>query len=109
TQVLSAKDRAELLLKIIGPKATPSTEIMPGQGAQLPPGTSVQIQYSNEGDDTSHLSTLDAAGNAVSLTTTVNYGFGAGIVAKGTGIVWNNEMDDFAVAPGVENAYQIVG
>ena len=43
------------------------------------------------------------------MTTTVNYSFGSGIVARGTGILLNDEMDDFAVAPGVPNAYGIVG
>src|SRR5690606_19318259 len=61
------------------------------------------------GTDTTHLSVVDAAGNAVSLTTTVNYGFGAGIVAKGTGVLWNDEMDDFSIAPGVPNVYGVVG
>ena len=41
------------------------------------------------------------------MTTTVNYSFGSGIVARGTGILLNDEMDDFAVAPGVPNAYGI--
>ena len=63
----------------------------------------------NASNDTSHLSVVDSEGNAVAMTTTVNYGFGSGIVARGTGILLNDEMDDFAVAPGVPNAYGIVG
>ncbi len=62
-----------------------------------------------ESDDTSHLNVVDAAGNAVSLTFTINLGFGAGVVAAGTGIVLNNEMDDFAIAPDVPNAFGLVG
>jgi gamma-glutamyltranspeptidase/glutathione hydrolase len=58
---------------------------------------------------TSHLTVVDKDRNAVSLTFTVNYGFGSGVVAKGTGILLNDEMDDFAAAPGVPNAYGLVG
>ncbi len=59
--------------------------------------------------DTSHLSVVDGAGNAVSLTFTVNYTFGSGVVAAGTGILLNDEMDDFASSPGKPNAYGLVG
>lgn len=62
-----------------------------------------------ESHDTSHLSVVDRAGNAVSLTFTINLGFGAGVVTPGTGIVLNNEMDDFAIAPNVPNAFGLVG
>jgi gamma-glutamyltranspeptidase/glutathione hydrolase len=57
---------------------------------------------------TAHLSVIDAEGNAVALTTTVNLWFGARIVTK-SGIVLNNEMDDFAMKPGVENAFRLLG
>jgi gamma-glutamyltranspeptidase/glutathione hydrolase len=57
---------------------------------------------------TVHLSTADLAGNAVALTMTINTPFGSGITAEGTGILLNNEMDDFAVAIGVPNAYGLV-
>jgi gamma-glutamyltranspeptidase/glutathione hydrolase len=62
-----------------------------------------------ESNDTSHLTVVDAWRNAVSLTFTVNYGFGSGLVAPGTGVLLNDEMDDFAVAPGVPNSYGLVG
>ena len=62
-----------------------------------------------EPKETTHLCVVDAAGNAVSLTQTVNYGFGAGIVVPGTGVLLNNEMDDFSSAPGVPNAYGLIG
>ena len=62
-----------------------------------------------ESRDTTHLSVVDGDRNAASLTFTVNGGFGAGIVAAGTGIVLNNEMDDFSIAPGVPNLYGLIG
>jgi gamma-glutamyltranspeptidase/glutathione hydrolase len=58
---------------------------------------------------TSHLSVIDAEGNAVALTTTVNLGFGARLVAGKTGIVLNDEMDDFSLQPGVPNAFGLIG
>ncbi|MEE8408375.1 MAG: gamma-glutamyltransferase, partial [Myxococcota bacterium] len=110
TRNLIAKDRAALLAVIIGDQATPAAEVPPGQGAQLPPPPKRRISaVPLDGADTTHLCTIDADGNAVSLTTTVNYGWGSGVVARGTGVLLNDEMDDFAVAPGVPNAYGIVG
>jgi gamma-glutamyltranspeptidase/glutathione hydrolase len=58
---------------------------------------------------TSHLSALDAAGNAVAITQTVNLLYGSGITVPGTGIVLNDEMDDFSAAPDVPNAFGLVG
>ena len=57
---------------------------------------------------TTHLSVTDAAGGAVAITKTINTPFGSGITVPGTGIVLNNEMDDFAIAPGVPNAFGLV-
>jgi len=57
---------------------------------------------------TTHLSVTDAAGNAVAITKTINTPFGSGITVPGTGIVLNNEMDDFSVAPSQPNAYGLV-
>jgi gamma-glutamyltranspeptidase / glutathione hydrolase len=68
-----------------------------------------KLQQSSESTETSHLTVVDAQRNAVSLTFTINLGFGAGIVAQGTGIVLNNEMDDFAIAPNTPNAFGLVG
>jgi gamma-glutamyltranspeptidase / glutathione hydrolase len=62
-----------------------------------------------ESNDTSHLTVVDKDRNVVSLTFTVNYRFGAGVVVPGTGILLNDEMDDFAVAPGVPNVFGLVG
>ncbi|MCX8071781.1 MAG: gamma-glutamyltransferase [Candidatus Binatia bacterium] len=58
---------------------------------------------------TAHLSVIDAEGNAVACTTTINTAFGAMLVAGSTGILLNNEIDDFAVAPNAPNAYGLVG
>ena len=62
-----------------------------------------------EGQDTTHFSVIDAAGNYVAATLSINYPFGSGFVAPGTGILLNDEMDDFAIAPGVGNVYGLVG
>jgi len=58
---------------------------------------------------TSHLSVMDSAGNAVACTTTINTAFGSMVVAADTGIVLNNEMDDFSAQAGVPNVYGLVG
>lgn len=61
-----------------------------------------------EGDETMHFSIMDAAGNAVAVTHTLNAGFGSGVTATGTGILLNNEMDDFTAKPGAPNAYGLL-
>ena len=58
---------------------------------------------------TAHVSAVDGAGNAAAITTTINTSFGAGIAVPGTGIVLNDEMDDFALAPDVPNVYGLTG
>lgn len=58
---------------------------------------------------TAHVSVVDADGNAAAITTTINTSFGAGILVPGTGIVLNNELDDFAIAPDVPNAFGLTG
>jgi len=77
-------------------KATPSSSL---------PG----IEAKAEGFHTTHFSVLDSEGNRVSATVTVNYPFGSGFVVPGTGILLNDEMDDFSAKPGVPNAYGLVG
>jgi gamma-glutamyltranspeptidase/glutathione hydrolase len=62
-----------------------------------------------ESEDTTHFSLMDSAGNVVSNTYTLNFSYGSGIVAAGTGILLNNEMDDFSAKPGVPNAYGLTG
>ena len=62
-----------------------------------------------ESDQTTHFSVVDADGNAVANTYTLNYFFGVGLVADGTGILLNNELDDFSALPGASNSYGMVG
>lgn len=76
------------------------------KSADVKAATAEQLKESN---DTSHLTVVDAQRNAVSLTFTVNYRFGSGLIAPGTGVLLNDEMDDFAAAPGVPNSYGLVG
>jgi gamma-glutamyltranspeptidase/glutathione hydrolase len=61
-----------------------------------------------ESTQTTHFSIMDEAGNAVAVTTTLNGGFGSGVVVRGAGFLLNNEMDDFTSKPGVPNAYGLV-
>jgi gamma-glutamyltranspeptidase/glutathione hydrolase len=63
----------------------------------------------HEGDNTTHFSVVDSRGNAVSNTYTMNYSYGVGLIAEGTGVLLNNELDDFTAAPGASNAYGLVG
>ncbi len=62
-----------------------------------------------EGADTTHFSILDREGNRVAATLSVNYLFGSGFVAGGTGVLLNDEMDDFSIKPGTPNIYGLVG
>lgn len=62
-----------------------------------------------EGDHTTHFSVIDRHGNAVAITTTINSSWGSRFVAEGTGVLMNNEMDDFSMQPGVPNLYGLVG
>ena len=71
---------------------------------RLPP-----IGVRGEGTDTTHFSVIDASGNRVSATLSINIPFGAGFVPEGTGVVLNNEMDDFSARPMTPNAYGLVG
>ena len=88
----AAKQRASIDLD----RATPWTDAL----SALPP---------HEGDNTTHFSVVDSAGNAVSNTYTLNFNYGVGLVAEGTGVLLNNELDDFTAAPGASNAFGLVG
>ncbi|MEP0869648.1 gamma-glutamyltransferase [Trichocoleus desertorum AS-A10] len=95
--------------------ATRRQEIPPRQARSskvvkaVDPAVLKRFMTTAESDDTTHLTVVDPVRNAVSLTFTVNGPFGAGVVAPGTGILLNNEMDDFAIAPGIPNLYGLVG
>ena len=78
-------------------KATPSSEVSQGK----------ILGY--ESDETTHYSIVDPFGNAVSVTTTLNTGYGSKVLVKGAGFFLNNEMDDFSSKPGVPNVYGLVG
>jgi gamma-glutamyltranspeptidase/glutathione hydrolase len=62
-----------------------------------------------EGQDTTHFSILDRDGNRVAATLSINYPFGSGYMVEGTGVLLNDEMDDFSIKPGVANVYGLVG
>ena len=97
-QGLVSKAYAESLRpRIDGERALAAAEIKAGD----------PVPY--ESPDTTHYSVADRFGNVVSNTYTINFSYGTGIVAKGTGILLNNEMDDFSAKPGVPNAYGLIG
>ncbi|NHZ86475.1 MAG: gamma-glutamyltransferase, partial [Planctomycetia bacterium] len=78
-------------------KATPSTEVFAGD------------RENYESRETTHYSVIDKDGNAVSVTTTLNTGFGSGILVDGAGFFLNNEMDDFSAKPDTPNIFGLVG
>lgn len=95
---LTARPYADTLRRLIDPnKATPAATVK----ANNP------LPY--ESDQTTHFSIVDKDGNAVANTYTLNFSYGTGLVAEGTGILLNNEMDDFSAKPGVPNGYGLLG
>lgn len=86
-------------------KAMPSSDL-PEIGANLK--TKI-VNSQSEGQDTTHFSVLDTQGNLVSATMSINYPFGSGFTAAGTGVLLNDEMDDFSARPGTPNVYGLVG
>ena len=95
---LIAKDYAARQRASIDPdRATPAAEVF---SPRPPP---------REGSNTTHFSVVDGSGNAVSNTYTLNFPYGVGMVAAGTGVLLNNELDDFTAAPGAANAFGLVG
>ena len=75
---------------------------------QATPSTGLTAR-STEGTDTTHFSIIDRAGNRVAATLSINYPFGSCFVAQGTGVLLNDEMDDFSAKPGQPNVYGLVG
>ena len=65
--------------------------------------------YQGQGNDTTHFAVIDKYGNRVAVTQSINFWFGSAFVPKGTGILLNNEMDDFSIKPGEENGYGLIG
>jgi gamma-glutamyltranspeptidase/glutathione hydrolase len=97
-KALTSKDYAAKIRDGISlNRATPSATIKPGKLAPY------------ESDQTTHFSIVDKDGNAVSNTYTLNFSYGSGMTAAGTGVLLNNEMDDFSAKPGVPNAYGLIG
>ncbi len=97
-KALTSKGYAKALADTISlTQAKPSSEIKPGNPAPY------------ESPDTTHFSVMDAQGNAVANTYTLNFSYGSGIVIPGTGILMNNEMDDFSSKPGVPNGFGLIG
>ena len=97
TRLLSRDYAAGLNAALRTDRALPSTFL---PDAAAPEG---------DGANTTHLSIVDREGNAVAATLSINYGFGSGFVAPGTGVLLNDEMDDFATLPGVPNIYGLIG
>lgn len=95
-RLLSPHYAAGLRAGIRADRATPSADLPGHAGAQ-------------GGTNTTHFSILDRAGNRVAATLSINYPFGSGFVAPGTGVLLNDEMDDFSAKPGTPNAYGLVG
>jgi gamma-glutamyltranspeptidase/glutathione hydrolase len=96
-RLISKDHAAGLREKIDEKRAIPSRDIRP------------EIAVPSGGGDTTHFSVVDDAGNVVANTYTLNFNFGLGLVADGTGILLNNELDDFAAKPGAPNAFGLLG
>ena len=97
-ETLIAKDyAAKLRAGISADRVTPSKELVSATPSP------------REGSNTTHFSVVDGRGNAVSNTYTLNFSYGVGLVADGTGVLLNNELDDFTAAIGASNAYGLVG
>lgn len=77
--------------------------------ASLPEEISAGDPFINESEQTTHYSVVDASGNAVAVTTTLNNTYGSGIIVSGAGFFLNNEMDDFSVKPGFPNIFGLTG
>ena len=96
-RTLMSKDYAAGLRATIHPERATPSELLSGAPTPL------------EDEETTHFSIIDAEGNRVGATQTVNLLYGSGLVAPGTGVLLNNEMDDFALKPGTPNAFGVMG
>ena len=95
---LTSKAYADHLRSLISPdRARPAADIRPGDPQRY------------ESDQTTHFSIVDSDGDAVANTYTLNLPYGSGLVADGTGVLLNNELDDFAAKPGAANVYGLLG
>lgn len=94
---LTSKQYAAGLAASIHPEKAMPSALLPG------------VVHENNSRDTTHFSVIDHQGNRVAATLSINYPFGSGFVAAGTGVLLNDEMDDFSAKPGVPNAYGLVG
>jgi gamma-glutamyltranspeptidase/glutathione hydrolase len=99
--LLSRTHAIALARSFVPDRATPS--------ATLPTLPDAPQRPAREGPETSHFSIIDAAGNRVAATVTVNLRFGSGYMAPGTGVIVNDEMDDFAASVTASNAYGLIG
>jgi gamma-glutamyltranspeptidase / glutathione hydrolase len=96
---------ATLIAKDYGAKQRASIDL----GRATPWTDALSATPPREGSNTTHYSVVDSYGNAVSNTYTLNFPYGVGLVAEGTGVLLNNELDDFTAAPGASNAFGLVG
>lgn len=96
-QLVSKRYAEELRATITSERATPAADIKPGK---IEP---------HESDQTTHYSVMDGDGNGVANTYTLNFYYGSGLIAAGTGVLLNNELDDFAAKPGAANAFGLTG
>ncbi|WP_018168858.1 gamma-glutamyltransferase [Thioalkalivibrio sp. ALMg9] len=104
-RLLSREYAAGLRATIHPDTATPSRYLP----LSVEPQAELPESVSTESRETTHFSVIDAEGNRVAATLTLNYPFGSGYVVPGTGVLLNNEMDDFSAKPGEPNAYGLVG
>ena len=105
-QLISKQYAAAWRESILPDKATPSRELKRPAGFLPLPPTMAEVRH--ESAQTTHFSVMDANGNAVSVTTTLNNGFGSAVTAEGLGFLLNDEMDDFASKQGVPNLFGLI-
>ena len=105
-QLTDKKYAAAWRTSILAEQATPSKDLKRPTGFLPPPPTMDDVRH--ESTQTTHFSVVDAEGNAVAVTTTLNNDFGSAVTATGLGFLLNDEMDDFASKPGVPNMYGLV-